>query len=823
MKKSFCLLFALSIFLFGCKTGINPPEEIPEKALGSISGRVIYDNIEDSSGITVVIDRTDGLRSLKVLNEEGLKDSRTARSIVSYGFTTKDGSYKFENLEDGTYTIYAKSDSSLEEAVTTNVVVSGGGAITAEDLKLTPVGSIRGKITLDDSESNNAGFIVSIAGTSYLATTGSSGEFIISGIPAGIDYEIIIMYGTYTYFWKKGVEVKGFETESVGSINFEKSEIISVPEKGDKGDKGDTGKEGTSIVWLGTYASADEIKDPKALNAFFNTTDGCSYIYDGEKWTLLTTKGDKGETGTSTNGNDGMSIKWLGSFASTEEIENPEKLNAFFNTTDGCSYIYDGTKWSLLAAKGDKGENGTSTNGNDGTSIKWLGSFDSEEKIESPEKLNAFFNTTDGCSYIYDGEKWTLLAKGNAENKDEHVHTYSDEWSRNDDFHWHAATCEHTDQINGFGIHFYTFNKVLKPAECLVSGLEEYVCVCGETEKRTIPPTGHSYSDEWSYDENQHWHGTVCGHSEKKDLLMHEFATEVIQEATESENAIGRRWCTVCNYEFPVELPGTMTHEHHYNENFVCDCGKLKEFSVQEFLAEIGTSVKIITADPTKPGITKSDDSKTVNVYGVKISGEFSKESHFPSTLTNADLCGLDTSNVTDMSWMFYNCYDLEELNVDNFDTSNVTDMRGMFSCCIRLWGALDLSNFDTSNVTDMSYMFESCMGIGIIYLSNFDTSNVSNMEGMFCGCRGFYFYEHDLSNFNTSNVTNMCWMFAGCSNLEILDLSNFDTTKADCYGMFDNCKPSGYVDMIHIKYSSKGAKMRNEYTSTLINWELVE
>ena len=49
------------------------------------------------------------------------------------------------------------------------------------------------------------------------------------------------------------------------------------------------------------------------------------------------------------NGVDGVSIVWLGSFASADEINNPQPMNAYYNTTDGCSYIYDGTKWTLLA------------------------------------------------------------------------------------------------------------------------------------------------------------------------------------------------------------------------------------------------------------------------------------------------------------------------------------------------------------------------------------------------------------------------------------------------------------------------------------------
>ena len=64
--------------------------------------------------------------------------------------------------------------------------------------------------------------------------------------------------------------------------------------------------EHTSIVWKGSFASADEIENPQYLWAYYNTTDGCSYIYDGEKWTLLASAGKNGADGLDgQNGTDG--------------------------------------------------------------------------------------------------------------------------------------------------------------------------------------------------------------------------------------------------------------------------------------------------------------------------------------------------------------------------------------------------------------------------------------------------------------------------------------------------------------------------------------
>ena len=64
---------------------------------------------------------------------------------------------------------------------------------------------------------------------------------------------------------------------------------------------------------------------------------------------------------------------------------------------------------------------------------------------------------------------------------------------------------------------------------------------------------------------------------------------------------------------------------------------------------------------------------------------------------------GLDTSKVTNMRSMFYDCGSLTSLDLSGFDTSNVTNMQGMFSSCSSL-SELDLSGFDTSKVTDIFY-----------------------------------------------------------------------------------------------------------------------
>jgi surface protein len=122
----------------------------------------------------------------------------------------------------------------------------------------------------------------------------------------------------------------------------------------------------------------------------------------------------------------------------------------------------------------------------------------------------------------------------------------------------------------------------------------------------------------------------------------------------------------------------------------------------------------------------------------------------------------LDTSGVTDMSYMFQNCYSLTA--IPQLDTSSVTDMRVMFNNCYSLTA---IPQLDTSSVTDMSSMFESCYSLTAIPL--LDTSSVTNMSYMFYNCYSLT----AIPLLDTSGVTDMSYMFQNCYSLITANLKN--------------------------------------------------
>lgn len=164
------------------------------------------------------------------------------------------------------------------------------------------------------------------------------------------------------------------------------------------------------------------------------------------------------------------------------------------------------------------------------------------------------------------------------------------------------------------------------------------------------------------------------------------------------------------------------------------------------------------------------------------------------SQYTDLDLSSFDTSNVTTMSGMFYGCSKLTNVNLANFNTKNVVKLSNLFNGCSAIEN-INLNSFETSNVTNMYGMFGNCENLKNVNLKSFDTSKVTNMEAMFFNCKSLS--KIDLSNFNTSSVERLKRMFVNCGLLTELDLSNFKTENLlNVETMFSGCKLLKKIDM---------------------------
>lgn len=174
----------------------------------------------------------------------------------------------------------------------------------------------------------------------------------------------------------------------------------------------------------------------------------------------------------------------------------------------------------------------------------------------------------------------------------------------------------------------------------------------------------------------------------------------------------------------------------------------------------------------------------TVNGKKVRLNNTYVTLAFSNNTkLTTLDLSGLDTSNITNMSYLFDGLEKLTSLNLSGWNTSKVTKMNAMFGD-LKSLTTLNLSSFNTSAVEDMSYMFSGMTNLKTLNISSFNTSKVKDMGFMFEGLRSMT--TIDVSHFNTANVIYMDYMFSNMKNITTLNLSNFNTSKViSMAGMF--------------------------------------
>ena len=105
----------------------------------------------------------------------------------------------------------------------------------------------------------------------------------------------------------------------------------------------------------------------------------------------------------------------------------------------------------------------------------------------------------------------------------------------------------------------------------------------------------------------------------------------------------------------------------------------------------------------------------------------------------------------------------------------------------------INLGDIDTSLITDMSYLFNSTDRKDFSGIEAWDVSNVTNMSGMFEKAKAF---SQPLDNWDVSNVTNMCGMFRNATSFN-QPLDSWDISNVDCMDdMFEGAKAYTYGEL---------------------------
>ena len=201
-----------------------------------------------------------------------------------------------------------------------------------------------------------------------------------------------------------------------------------------------------------------------------------------------------------------------------------------------------------------------------------------------------------------------------------------------------------------------------------------------------------------------------------------------------------------------------------------------------------------LIVDGVAPKLSNTDGQKIVAI-GSNWFGAFSdKNLHDISGLAN-----LDTSNVTDMNYMFENNQISDLSPLANWNTGNVTNMDFMFYKN-QISDLSPLANWNTGNVYDIDSMFYGNQISDLSPLANWNTGNVHDMSSMFASNQisdlsplanwnigkvtnmGFIFGQNQISdlsplaNWNTGNVHDMSSMFASNQISDLSPLANWNT-----------------------------------------------
>ena len=166
-----------------------------------------------------------------------------------------------------------------------------------------------------------------------------------------------------------------------------------------------------------------------------------------------------------------------------------------------------------------------------------------------------------------------------------HKHTYSDEWDRSAEGHWHNATCKHTDEKTEIEPHIYTDST---DATCNVCGYDREIV--------TPQPPTHSHTwSEWKIGNGKHWKECTA-----------DGCTDPVAKSEEGDHVFGevengKKTCLVCGHSENVTVPDDLAtaKEEAKTELAAYKTDKIAEIDATEY-AEI---LAQITAKKTEGAV----------------------------------------------------------------------------------------------------------------------------------------------------------------------------------------------------------------------------
>ena len=185
--------------------------------------------------------------------------------------------------------------------------------------------------------------------------------------------------------------------------------------------------------------------------------------------------------------------------------------------------------------------------------------------------------------------------------------------------------------------------------------------------------------------------------------------------------------------------------------------------------------------------------------------------------LKKSDLNNWDTSNVTNMSSMFFNVIINSGLDLSNWDTSNVTNMSGMFLNA-KINSKLDLSNWEIKSWANLNGMFSSAKINSGINLSNWIINSWARLNNMFYATINT---KLDLNSWEIRNWVSLNNMFSSAKINSGINLSNWEIKSwANLNGMFSSATINSGIDLSNWEIKN-WASLYGVFARAIINTEL--
>lgn len=269
-----------------------------------------------------------------------------------------------------------------------------------------------------------------------------------------------------------------------------------------------------------------------------------------------------------------------------------------------------------------------------------------------------------------------------------------------------------------------------------------------------------------------------------------------------------RAFQNVRNFKLPSSIPATLTNFNqafYANKATTIDFAPMREWDTSNIT---DMSYMFDSASVFNENINGWETGNVVNMEGM----------FRAATAFNQPLDQWDTSRVTNMSRMFESATVFNQ-NIDSWETGNVTDMSQMF----RNTRFFDqpLASWDVSKVTNMTSMFHDSLVFNQS-LNSWNVSNVITASTLFSGAKRF---NGDISQWNTSNITNMSRMFYEASAFNVplndWDVKNVQNFTYTFYGATAFNQPlnkwntSNATDMTYMFWATKA------YKNDISNWDV--